>query len=148
MPEIAPTESYWDASGEHQGEPHVLVLLAVTPSTGPFSDGEMEYEVEHPPTCKQEEVEQWEGFKEMRFTCDLQAELDNIDLPFTLKYSGTPLTEPGRYRVQTWHTKSYIFDYGTYEYDGGIGVIDYDEPDHGRQPLTAEDLGRIGAEDE
>lgn len=136
-------EPFWDDGNEHCGDPHVLVLYAYEPPApgDVFSDGEMQFDIEHPPTCAlgQEEDPYGEGLTS--WTCDVQDDLDNVGVPFTLKYSGTSITEPGRYRVQSWKRRIHIYEYG-WEYDGGIGVLDWDEPDHGRQPLTDEDRAR------
>lgn len=125
---------YWGQHGEHYGEPHILVLHSFEPPTGQFDDGDMEYEIEHPSSCEQVEVRGFDGETWLTWAnCEIQAELEHIELPFTLKYSGTPITEPGRYRVQSWHSRSYIYEYG-YEYDGGIGVMDYDNGSKGKLP--------------
>jgi hypothetical protein len=45
------------------------------------------------------------------------------DLAFSLKYSGTEVTAPGLYLIQAWWRKYYCWDYGSYEYNNGIGAI-------------------------
>jgi len=43
---VSDTESY--------GEPHTLIVRAVHLPHGPLDDGCLDYDLEHPPTCKQE----------------------------------------------------------------------------------------------
>lgn len=100
------------------GDPHTLIVHSVTPPAGTFDDGSLEYDLEHPPSCKQEE-RQYPGV--LDYTCDV-AHHEQDGLAFSLRYSGTPITEPGTYRVQAWGRKSWT-DLG-YEYDGGVGVMD------------------------
>lgn len=105
------------------GEPHTLIVHKVTPPAGPLDDGELEYDLEHPPTCKQEEVDY--GGNVPRFfvyTCDVAGNEGDCGLAFSLRYSGTPITEPGTYRIQGWGRK--IWTECGDEYDGGVGVME------------------------
>lgn len=106
-------------SGVWFGEPHTLIVTEVTLPEGQFDDGTMEYEIEHPPTCKMEDRC---GY--FAYTCDIAFNIDAVGLPFSLRYSGTPITEPGTYRIQGWGRKTYVREAWAYEYDGGIGVMD------------------------
>lgn len=108
----------YDGSGEWHGEPHILTVTEVTLPDGPLDDGSMEYEIEHPPTCKEQE---FDGYS--HYVCDVATNIDGAGLPFSLRYSGTPITKPGTYRIQAWGSKTYVPWCG-YEYDGGIGVMD------------------------
>ena len=107
---------------EWAGEPHVLIVHSVTPPDGQFDAGELDYDIEHPPSCKQERHGggdvTW-----MEWACELGWHEREGGLAFCLKYSGTPVTEPGTYRIQSWGRKYYVFDAATYEHDGSIAVI-------------------------
>ena len=49
-------------------------------------------------------------------------------LPWSLRYSGTPITEPGTYRIQAWAGKTHLPPaYHWYQYDDGVGVMAADE---------------------
>jgi NTP pyrophosphatase (non-canonical NTP hydrolase) len=113
------------------GEPHTLVVTSVIPPAGKFDDGVLEYDLEHPASCQQEERASFGtgGAKFLEYTCALADNERECGLPFSLKYSGTPITEPGTYRIQSWGTKTYYFEYGAYEYDGGVVVMDPEEDD-------------------
>jgi hypothetical protein len=118
------TDSEW------YGEPHTLTVTSVTPPAGPLDDGELEYEITHPPTCTKKiytyefatyggespTVEEWD--------CGLAQHEAEAGLASSLKYSGTPVTEPGTYRIQSWGRKTYYRSAGAYEYDGGIGIVE------------------------
>ena len=45
-----------------------------------------------------------------------------------LRSSGTPVTEPGTYQIQSWGRKIPVWDaIDGYEYDGGVGLMDTGE---------------------
>lgn len=103
------------------GEPHTLIVHSVRPPDGPLDDGNLgDYEIEHPPSCKQEE-RQYLGV--MEWTCDIAMNEGDCGLAFSLRYSGTPVEKPGTYRIQAWGTKTYYWESG-YEYDGGVAVME------------------------
>lgn len=105
---------------EWHGEPHVLTVHAVTLPDGPFDDGELEYDLEHPPSCRQEET--WPGC--LAYACDVGYDEMEGGLAASLRYSGTPVTGPGTYRIQGWGRRIRVWDAcGGYEYDRGTGVI-------------------------
>lgn len=117
LPEYAPPD---ESANQWHGEPHTLTVREVTPPDGPFDDGGLgDYDLEHPPSCKQEE--QYGGHV-LEYTCDVAHHERESGLPFSLRYSGTPITEPGTYQVQGWGSKSWT-ELG-YEYDGGVAVIE------------------------
>jgi hypothetical protein len=109
------------SDSEWCGEPHTLIVHSVRMPSGPLDDGELDYDLEHPPSCGREE----HGVKYpyTTRTCDV-ARCEDEGLAFSLRYSGTPVTEPGTYRIQGWGRKTYYHEYGAYEYDGGVGVMD------------------------
>lgn len=109
------------SGSEWYGEPHTLIVHSVTPPSGQFDDGEMDYEIQHPPSCKEKERGEGEH-SYTEFTCDVAHMEREIGLPSCLRYSGTPITKPGTYRIQGWGTKSYNHEYG-YEYDAGVIVV-------------------------
>ena len=103
------------------GEPHTLTVHEVTPPGGPLDDGSLDdYDLEHPPSCKQEESHL--GY--MAWTCDVGHQEEQSGLAFSLRYSGTPIIKPGTYRIRAWSRKWHVPDYGTCEYDGGVGLMD------------------------
>ncbi len=112
------------SDSEWHGEPHTLIVHAVTPPAGQFDDGELDYDIEHPASCKQEDLGRPGQYEDMVWTCDVGGHIADGGLEFSLNYSGTPITEPGTYRIQGWGWKTYVPDYGTDEYDGGVGVIE------------------------
>ena len=111
------------SDSEWRGEPHTLIVRSATPPAGQFDDGELECDIEHPPSCEQEARGNGEH-SYTTYTCDVAQTAGDVGLPFSLRYSGTPVTEPGTYRIQGWGRKTYYHEYGAYEYDGGIGVMD------------------------
>ena len=113
------------ADSEWYGEPHTLIVHEVIPPSGPFDDGELEYDLEHPPSCKQETDGEGEH-SYTYWTCDVARDEEACGLAFSLRYSGTPVTEPGTYRIQGWGRKTHHWDLGD-EYDGGVGVISDEE---------------------
>lgn len=60
----------------------------------------------------------------VEYACDIQWNIENAGLAFCLRYSGTPIAEPGTYRIQGWGNKRYVWDAWAYEYDSGIGVME------------------------
>jgi len=63
----------------------------------------------------------------LEYTCELAYYERECDFAFSLRYSGTPITEPGTYQIQSWGQKTYYHEFGAYEYDGGVGVMEPDE---------------------
>jgi hypothetical protein len=115
------------ADSEWFGKPHTLIVHTVTAPLGEFDDGGLDYDIEHPPSCKQEERDYKGGVTRLEYTCDVAGIVDGAGLPFSLRYSGTPITEPGTYKIQGWGRKTYYFDCGAYEYDTGVAVMEDDE---------------------
>jgi hypothetical protein len=111
------------SASEWHGEPHTLTVHSVTPPDGPFDDGELDYDLEHPPSCKQESYGEVGQFPLMAWTCDVAGIAEDIGLEYSLNYSGTPITEPGTYQIQGWGRKAYDHYNGADEYDGGVGVV-------------------------
>ena len=109
------------ADSEWYGEPHTLTVHKVCPHEGPLDDGSHgNYELKHPPSCEQEEHHL--GYT--RYTCAVADQEEDCGLAWSLRYSGTPITEPGTYRIQAWGRKSRT-QLG-WEYDGGVGVMGAD----------------------
>lgn len=113
------------SDSEWYGEPHTLIVHSVRLGDSPLDDGDFDYDLEHPPSCKQEE-RGIGGHTYKAWTCDVAGHEDE-GLPFSLRYSGTPVTEPGTYRIQGWGRKTYYHEHGAYEYDGGVGVMGPEE---------------------
>ena len=106
---------------EWYGEPHTLIVRAAHAPHGPLDDGCLDYDLEHAPACKQERSA--DGGDYLYWTCGVAFHEVSSGLASSLRYSGTPVTEPGTYRIQVWGTKTYYHGSG-YEYDGGVGVMD------------------------
>lgn len=119
------------SDSEWFGEPHTLTVHAVDVPESHFDNGDLHYDLEHPPSCRQEERRCWDlasgGALLLEWTCDVAEHERESGLSYSLRYSGTPITEPGTYRVQSWGRKTYYHEYGAYEYDGGVGVMGPDE---------------------
>lgn len=114
-------------NSEWEGETHILHVTSVR-SPDPadqFDDGELEYEIEHLPSCPKETFG-WPGHEWEDWNCDV-AQIAAEGLEFALAYSGTPITGTGDYKIRSWGSKTYYYDYGTYEYDQGVGVVDDEE---------------------
>ncbi len=112
---------------EWHGEPHTLVVHATHAPHGPLDEGCLNYDLEHPPSCKQEERDYGYGTTALEWICDVAYCERESGLPFTLRYSGTPITEPGTYQIEGWGYKSWT-ELG-YEYDGGVAVMDPEAAD-------------------
>ncbi len=107
-----------NSPNEWVGEPHTLTVTSVRLPDGQFDDGDLEYEIEHPSTCKL--VDHGYG---LEYACDIAYCIDNAGLAFSLRYSGTPITKSGTYRIQGWGNRIEIPWCG-YEYDAGISVME------------------------
>lgn len=109
------------ASEEWQGKPHVLIVRSVRLPERPLDDGDLgDYTLKHPRSCGQRTV--YGILRE--YTCDVGWQENESGLPFSLRYSGTPVTEPGVYRIQGWGSKSWYHEFGAYEYDAGVAVLE------------------------
>ena len=111
---------------EWYGEPHTLIVHEGRPPDGPLDDGDLgDYDLEHAPSCKEETVGEG-GHSYTQWVCDVAHQEEQCGLAFALRYSGTPITEPGTYRIQAWGRKTYYYWCG-YEYDAGVGVMQPEE---------------------
>ena len=108
--------------GDWEGELHTLTVHSVTPPDGPFDDGELEYDIEHPPSCKRTEEKTSDGHGVVWWECEVQTQGVDDGLAFSLRYSGTPVTEPGTYKIRGWG-RTYWTECGD-EYDGGVVIVD------------------------
>ena len=115
------------SDSEWFGEAHTLTVHSVRLPDGLFDDGELDYDVEHPPSCRQEQYGEGER-SYMEWACEFGWHEREGGLASNLRYSGTPVTAPGSYRAASWGRKYYVWDAGAYEYDGGIGLVLQDTP--------------------
>jgi len=100
----------------------------VTPPAGEFDDGSLDYDLEHPPSCQQEaDIRYGEDSPLLTYTCGVAQAEDEAGLAGALRYSGTPVTEPGTYRIQAWSRVIRGFDWT--EHDASVGVMDPAVPD-------------------
>ncbi len=107
---------------EWYGDPHILTADEVRPPGGLFDNGDLgSYRLQHPPSCGQEERDYGAGIKCPVWTCDIARHEQATGLAASLRYTGTPITEPGTYRIQAWATKT-MTELGV-EYDSGISVM-------------------------
>jgi hypothetical protein len=106
---------------EWEGEPHAIVVTKVEPPDGEFDEYHLEYEIEHPPSCPQED---FDGGSYTDWNCELGWLVREEGLEFPLRYSGTPITKPGTYHIASWGRKYYVWDCAAYEYDSGIAVVE------------------------
>lgn len=94
---------------ESYGEPHILIVHEIS------EDG-WDADLIHPLSCKTEPgSDEW--------ACDVAWHRAQTGLREALKYSGTPIAEPGTYRIQGWSRKTYYHGAG-YEHDAGVGVME------------------------
>jgi hypothetical protein len=114
-----PSDSEW------YGGPHTLIVHSVHLPHGPLDNGCLDYDLEHAPSCQEKQVGEGEN-SYWEWTCDVARDERDCGLAFSLRYSGTPITEPGTYRIQAWGRKTYYHRAG-YEYDGGVGVMEPEE---------------------
>jgi hypothetical protein len=104
------------------GPVHTLIVREVGEPYGPFDTGEFaDFEVEHPPECKRVFDDQ---FRCERFNCAVEHNIENAGARWLLFYTGTPVNEPGIYRIRAWSDVYRGFDY--VEHDGGIGLVSED----------------------
>jgi len=85
--------------GKSVGEVHTLVVRVVGdhephPVTAYEKCRNFEdYEIEHLPTCE---------VRYGMYACHVGFEERDLCIRWTLEFSGTPVTEPGTYRIQAW----------------------------------------------
>ena len=111
---------------EWAGEPHTLIVRQVHLPHGPLDNGCLDCTLEHPASCTKETTGDGEH-SYTQYTCDVAHQERESGLASSLRYSGTPVTEPGTYQIQGWGRKSYYHESGTYEYDNGVGLINPEE---------------------
>ena len=105
------------------GPVHKLTVHKVGQPYGPFDTSEFEdYEIEHPPECKTVHDDMLDC---MRYECGVAYNVEGAGARWSLKYTGTPVTEPGEYRIQAWSEVYRGFDYA--EHDGGIALVSEEE---------------------
>lgn len=73
-----------------EGEIHTLIVHEVTPPDGPLDDGELDFDIEHPPSCKRCEETTSDGHGVIWWECEVQTQGVDDGLAFSLAYSGTP----------------------------------------------------------
>ena len=115
------------ADSEWYGREHTLIVHEVGEDIGfGYPGKEIEdYEIIHHPTllgCPTKRITRDGEVQGIAYECDIGVMEFSMGLAFSLSYSGTPITQPGTYKIQGWGTK-YWTELG-YEYDGGIAVVD------------------------
>lgn len=109
-----------DDPREWEGDVHTLIVHSVDDPVSQSDPGELEYDLEHAPSCKQEDCG-YDGKTVTAWTCDVAENEGDVGLAWSLWYSGTPITEPGTYRIRSWGRK-YSTEIGD-EYDSGVVVV-------------------------
>lgn len=115
------------APSEWRGEPHTLTVHSMTPPGGPLDDGELEYDIEHPPSCREEPRGEGECAY-LVWACELGWHEMELGLAACLHSGGDGLPGPGTYQIESWGAKYYVWAAGAYEYDGGIALIPAEDP--------------------
>jgi hypothetical protein len=99
------------------GAVHTLIVRDIGEPDSELCTSEFkDYEIVHP--ADDPEPSEENG---LYYRCSIDFNIDNAGLRFSLKYTGTPITEPGVYQIQAWAETIHGFDYT--EYDGGIGLV-------------------------
>lgn len=99
------------------GPVHKLIVHEVGDDDAPYYINDFEdYEVEHTSECECSNDGWWR--------CGVGNIVENVGVRFSLRYSGTPVIEPGEYHVQAWSVTYRGFD--CTDYDGGIAVIGHE----------------------
>lgn len=110
---------------EWEGEIHTLLVHSVTPTGWLFPGEDLEYDLEHPKSCSEGDIGYGEDVTD--YTCDVAWMEREGRLAESLRYSGTPITAPGTYKIQGWGRKYYVWDAWAYEYDNGVAVVTDDQ---------------------
>ena len=120
-----PPDSEW------YGEPHTLIVHEVNLSDPLLDDENLgDYDLEHPPSCTKTvhtyEFAAYGGESPtvVEWDCDIARHEAESGLASSLRYSGTPITGPGTYRIQSWGRKTWYPSAGAYEHDNGVGLMD------------------------
>lgn len=114
------------------GHIHTLTVYDVTVPPGGdwFGEWRMVYGIEHPSGCKQVTETCNDGVPVVLWDCAV-AWHERDGLAESLAYSGTPVDAPGSYRIEAWHGKIWVPDYGTWEHDAGVRIADQEEDSDG-----------------
>jgi hypothetical protein len=106
-----------------EGEIHTLTVHSMLPPEEWLGDDpEFDFDIDHPASCKRTEEDWGNGITIVSWDCEVQTQGVDDGLAFSLSYSGTPVTEPGIYKIRGWGTK-YWTECGD-EYDGGVVIVD------------------------
>lgn len=109
-----------------EGSAHSLIVHAVGWPYGPLDEDDVEYDLQHLPSCTSTEEEAWGGLTVTVWDCAVAWTASEIGLAYALD---TPVTKPGTYTVQAWSAE-YWTDCGT-EYDAGLAVTAARPESHG-----------------
>lgn len=106
------------------GPAHLLIVRSVGEPYGPLSTDEFEdWEIVHPPECPTRQ--QWmHDIQWTAYECGVGYQVESIGIRWSLHYSGTPVTKPGRYLIEAWHEVLRGFDWT--EHDAGVVLCDQD----------------------
>jgi hypothetical protein len=104
-----------------EGEIHTLTVHAILPPEEVIGEEDLDYDIEHPSSCKRMEETTSDGHGVVWWDCEVDPSV--VDgLAESLRYSGTPVTEPGTYKIRGWGAK-YWTECGD-EYDGGVVIAE------------------------
>jgi len=95
------------------------------------------------PEDKDEDPDEWEIIHPLGCSpghCNVDYQIENTGLRWSLNYSGTPITEPGGYEIAAWFDKITLAPHiGGAEYDASIALVE----DGWRAPLPVAASGVV-----
>lgn len=102
------------------GDVHTLIIRDAGPPYKDLFDMHdwEDWEIVHPPGCPTTDY-----FWGTDYSCPV-GEYSRESMRWTLRYSGTPIDEPGEYKIQAWARVHPSGPWGPAEYDGGLVVAE------------------------
>jgi hypothetical protein len=90
-------------------------------------------DVEHPPSCPQYGHDDTVYTDQGAYACEIEFHVSEAGLDSYFHRGPEPerhdtvLATPGRHPIDAWSTKSYSWEYGSWEYDGGLDLSEGSE---------------------
>lgn len=97
---------------------HHILIVHTEPDDG--------MDVEHPPSCPQHGHDDSVFTEDRAYACEIEFHVwsAGLDSYFHREHEpqqyGAALVAPGRHPIEAWSAKSYSWEYGSWEYDGGL----------------------------
>lgn len=108
--------------------PHKLIVRVVGEAGGHIEVGEFEdFEIVHYDDCPRHLGRCFDDSgedKALVYDCWVGQEAKELDVRWSLTYSGTSVTEPGEYMIEAWAEVFHGMEYT--EYDGGLRLCPKD----------------------